>query len=115
MWRILQHDTLDDFVLATGERHSVREFVELAFAEIGVNIEWHGDGLDEMGVDSKTGTVRVEIDPRYFRPTEVELLHGDPSKAKKVLGWQHKTTFPELVREMVAADLKILKDGRNGH
>jgi GDPmannose 4,6-dehydratase len=100
---------------ATGERHSVREFVELAFAEIGVNIEWHGDGLDEMGVDSKTGTVRVEIDPRYFRPTEVELLHGDPSKAKKVLGWQHQTTFSELVREMVAADLKILKDGRNGH
>ena len=105
MWRILQQDKPDDYVLATGEFHSVREFVELAFAEIGRRIEWRGTGVDETGVDAKTGTVLVQIDKRYFRPTEVEQLLGDPSKARKVLGWTHKVTFPELVREMVAHDL----------
>ncbi|MGX1197802.1 GDP-mannose 4,6-dehydratase [Parvibaculum sp. MBR-TMA-1.3b-4.2] len=108
MWRILQQDEPDDYVLATGETHSVREFVELAFAEVGRTIEWHGEGVSEIGVDKKTGETRVKIDPRYFRPTEVDLLLGDPSKAKQCLGWEHTTTFPELVAEMVAADLETV-------
>lgn len=112
MWRILQQDTPDDFVLATGETHSVREFVELAFAETGREIEWRGTGVDEIGVDKASGNELVAIDPRYFRPTEVDLLLGDPSKAKKVLGWEHSTPFRQLVKEMVAADLDLLrKDG----
>ncbi len=109
MWRILQQDQPDDYVLATGETHSVREFVELAFAEVGRSIEWQGEGASEIGVDKKTGETRVKIDPRYFRPTEVDLLLGDPSKAKQRLGWEHTTTFPELVAEMVAADLETVK------
>ena len=108
MWRILQQDEPDDYVLATGETHSVREFVELAFAEVGRTIEWQGEGVSEIGVDKKTGETRVKIDPRYFRPTEVDLLLGDPSKAKQRLGWEHTTTFPELVAEMVAADLETV-------
>ena len=112
MWRILQQDTADDFVLATGETHAVREFVELSFAEIGRVIEWRGSGVDEVGVDTATGNELVAIDPRYFRPTEVDLLLGDPTKAKNVLGWEHSTPFPQLVKEMVAADLELLrKDG----
>jgi GDPmannose 4,6-dehydratase len=112
MWRILQQDTADDFVLATGETHAVREFVELSFAEIGRVIEWRGSGVDEVGVDTATGDELVAIDPRYFRPTEVDLLLGDPTKAKNVLGWEHSTPFPQLVKEMVAADLELLrKDG----
>ena len=112
MWRILQQDTADDFVLATGETHAVREFVELSFAEIGRVIEWRGSGVDEVGVDTATGDELVAIDPRYFRPTEVDLLLGDPTKAKNVLGWEHSTPFPQLVKEMVAADLGLLrKDG----
>ena len=91
-------------MLATGEKHSVREFVELAFAEIGRRIAWRGDGIDEKGIDAASGETLVEIDPRYFRPTEVELLLGDPAKARARLGWHHKTTFPDLVKEMVAAD-----------
>ena len=108
MWRILQQDEPDDYVLATGETHSVRKFVELAFAEVGRDIEWRGEGVEEIGVDRKTGETRVKIDPRYFRPTEVDLLLGDPSRAKQRLGWEHTTTFPELVAEMVAADLETV-------
>lgn len=104
MWRIVQQDKPDDFVLATGETHSVREFVELALKEIDREISWEGEGVDEVGKDVKTGEELIKIDPRYFRPTEVDLLLGDPSKAKEKLGWQHTTTFPELVKEMVASD-----------
>jgi GDPmannose 4,6-dehydratase len=109
MWRIVQQDEADDYVLATGEAHSVREFVELAFAEVGTSLEWRGSGQDEQGIEAKTGKVLVAIDPGYFRPTEVDLLLGDPSKARRRLGWQHKTTFPELVAEMVAGDLALLR------
>jgi GDPmannose 4,6-dehydratase len=105
MWRILQHSEPDDFVLATGETHSVREFIELAFSHIGRSIRWEGEGALEKGMDAEGGEVLVEVDPRYFRPTEVDLLLGDPTKACEKLGWQHKTTFKELVSEMVAADL----------
>jgi len=108
MWRMLQQETADDYVLATGEMHSVREFVERAFAEAGVTIGWQGAGVDEAGIDQATGAVRVLVDRRYFRPTEVEQLLGDPSKARQRLGWRHTTTFPELVREMVAADIAAL-------
>ena len=107
-WRILQQPEPDDFVLATGETHSVREFVELAFKEVGRSIEWQGEGLAERGLDAATGKVLVEIDPRYFRPTEVDLLLGDPSKAKRVLNWEAKIRFPQLVREMVATDLDVV-------
>ena len=106
MYLILQQDRPDDYVLATGETHAVREFIELAFAETGRKIAWRGKGVEEEGVDDKTGDVLVKIDPRYFRPTEVELLLGDPSKARKALGWKHEISFPELVKEMVASDLK---------
>jgi GDPmannose 4,6-dehydratase len=105
MWLMLQQPQPDDFVLATGETHSVREFIELAFAEVGRKIEWRGKGTDEQGVDAKTGEVLVSIDARYFRPTEVELLLGDPTKAHEKLKWKHKTSFRDLVKEMVAADL----------
>jgi GDPmannose 4,6-dehydratase len=108
MWRILQQDEPDDYVLATGETHSVREFVELAFAEVGRKIEWQGKDVEEIGVDAKSGKTVVRIDPRYFRPTEVDLLLGDPRKAHRKLGWKHTTTFPELVAEMVASDLRIV-------
>lgn len=108
MWRILQHDTPEDWVLATGEMHSVREFVELAFGHAGRTIEWRGEGVDETGVDSKTGTVLVRIDPRYFRPTEVELLLGDPTKARMRLGWTHTTDFKTLVEEMVREDMVVV-------
>jgi GDPmannose 4,6-dehydratase len=109
MWKILQQKKPDDFVLATGETHEVREFVELAFAEVGRSVKWKGKGVSEKGVDAKTGKVLVEIDPRYFRPTEVDLLLGDPSKARKILGWKHKTSFKTMVKEMVAADLSTVK------
>lgn len=105
MWRILQHDEADDFVLATGETHSVREFVEAAFREIGAQIEWRGSGVEEIGVDAASGRVLVEVDPNYFRPTEVDALLGDASKAKRLLGWSHSTGFTDLVAEMVRADL----------
>ena len=108
MWRILQQDTPDDYVLATGETHSVREFVELAFQEIGRTIAWKGEGVAEKGLDAKTGQVLVEIDQAYFRPTEVEILLGDPSKAARVLGWKHTTQFRDLVKEMVASDLDLI-------
>jgi GDPmannose 4,6-dehydratase len=112
MYLILQQDKPDDYVLATGETHSVREFIELAFAETGRNIAWRGQGVDEEGVDDKTGDVLVKIDPRYFRPTEVDLLLGDPAKARRLLGWKHEITFPQLVKEMVASDLeKVAAEG----
>jgi GDPmannose 4,6-dehydratase len=110
MWRILQQPTGDDYVLATGEMHAVREFVELAFAEVGRTIAWKGEGVDEVGLDAKTGQVLVSIDERYFRPTEVDELLGDPSKARAKLDWHHKTTFRELVAEMVASDRKAIAD-----
>ncbi|CAK0755967.1 GDP-mannose 4,6-dehydratase [Azospirillaceae bacterium] len=105
MWRILQQPQPDDYVLATGETHSVRSFVELAFAEVKRSIIWQGVGVDEKGIDIKTGETLVEIDKRYFRPTEVDLLQGDPRKAYEKLGWKHTTSFPELVREMVSSDI----------
>jgi GDPmannose 4,6-dehydratase len=108
MWRILQQDAPDDYVLATGEKHSVREFVEKAFATVGRQIVWRGAGVNEQGIEAATGRVLIEVDPRYFRPTEVELLLGDPSKAQEKLGWSHKTSFEELVQEMVKADLSAL-------
>ncbi len=105
MWMILQHHCPDDFCLATGENHSVREFVELAFREAGIDIVWEGDGTDERGIDAATGNTLVEIDERYFRPTEVHALLGDSSKARSMLGWSPKVSFNELVSEMVRADL----------
>jgi GDPmannose 4,6-dehydratase len=111
MWRIVQQDRPDDYVLATGETHSVREFVELAFAEVGRHIAWSGKGVEALGKDSCSGAVLVRVDPTYFRPTEVDLLHGDPSKARKKLGWTHQTSFQELISEMVASDLALLKGG----
>ena len=105
MWLMLQQGEPDDYVLATGEMHSVREFIELAFAEVGTTLLWEGEGVEERGVCSKSGRVLVRIDPRYFRPTEVEELCGDPSKARNKLGWQHRIRFRDLVKEMVVADL----------
>ena len=109
MWRILQHDRPDDFVVATGETHSVREFASLAFKEAGLELEWHGKGLDEKGVEAGTGRVLVEVDPRYFRPTEVELLLGDPSKAERELGWKRRVSFEDLVRRMVRYDMELFR------
>jgi GDPmannose 4,6-dehydratase len=106
MWMILQQERPDDYVLATGEMHSVREFVELAFAHVGRTIAWRGTGVDEAGIDAKTGVELVRIDTRYFRPTEVEQLLGDPTKARTKLGWKHKIAFKDLVTEMVDSDLK---------
>ncbi len=106
MWLIVQHHEPADFVVATGEAHSVREFVELAFREVGITIVWEGEGVEEKGLDSKTGRVLVEVHPRYFRPTEVDELLGDPAKARTLLGWTPKVTFRELVTRMVVADLK---------
>ncbi len=110
MYLILQQDKPDDYVLATGETYSVREFVESAFEQIGRTIEWKGEGAEEKGFDAKSGDVLVEVDPRYFRPTEVDLLLGDPSKAHRVLGWKHKTSFADMVKEMVARDLHVIKE-----
>ena len=109
MWLMLQQDTADDFVIATGEQHSVREFVEIAARELDIHVEWSGSGVDEVGVDSKTGKTIVSVDPRYFRPAEVETLLGDPSKAREKLGWTPKTSFKQLVEEMVAEDLSLAK------
>ena len=107
MWLILQHETPEDFVIATGEMHTVREFCTLAFHEAGIELRWEGEGVEEKGIDAKTGKVLVEVDPKFFRPAEVEQLCGDPSKAKKLLGWNPtKTTFEELVKIMVQHDLK---------
>lgn len=105
-WLMLQQETAEDFVIATGEQHSVREFVELAAQEIQIGMRWEGEGIDEKGFDAKTGKCLVEVDPRYFRPTEVETLLGDATKAKTKLGWSPKTTFQQLVSEMMNADMK---------
>ena len=110
MWMMLQQDKPEDYVIATGETHTVREFVELAFGEVGRQIAWRGAGTQEQGVDAKTGQVLVSIDPRYFRPTEVDYLHGDPAKARSKLGWKHKVSFRELVAEMVVDDLKVVRE-----
>lgn len=111
MWRILQQDKPQDYVLSMNETHTVREFVELAFAELGYELEWQGTGVDEKGIDKNTGKVLVEVDPRYFRPAEVELLWGDSTKARTELGWEPKYSFMDLVKEMVQSDLEELKNG----
>lgn len=110
MWLMLQQDVPDDYVLATGKTTRVRTFVEWAFAEAGIALEWSGEGLNERGLNSATGECVVEVDPRYFRPTEVELLLGDPTKAREKLGWQHRTDVRDLAREMVREDLKVMRD-----
>lgn len=110
MWMMLQHPEPEDFVIATGEMHSVREFCTLAFAEAGINLKWEGEGVDEKGIDADTGKVIVEVDPKYFRPAEVEQLLGDPTKAKTLLGWNPtKTPFEELVRLMVKHDMRFVR------
>jgi len=105
MWLILQQGEPDDYVLSTGEMHSVREVVEVAFGEVGRKIRWSGNGKDELGIDAKSGATLVRVDPRYYRATEVDELLGDSSKARRKLGWNHETSFPDLVKEMVASDL----------
>ena len=112
MWLMLQQDEPDDYVLATGETTTVRDFVGKAFAVVGITLDWKGEGVGETGVCTKTGRVLVEIDPRYFRPTEVELLIGNPAKAHKKLGWKHETSWSELCEEMMAADLKVVAEER---
>ncbi|SFW36934.1 GDP-mannose 4,6-dehydratase [Selenomonas ruminantium] len=107
MWLMLQQDKPDDYVLATNETHTVREFVELAFKEVDVDIEWRGTGVDEKGYCKKTGKLLVDVDPQYFRPAEVKLLWGDSNKAETALGWRRKTSFRDLVKMMVRSDLKI--------
>ncbi len=109
MWMILQQDKPDDFVIASGETHSVREFATLAFKEAGINLEWSGEGVNEKGIDAKTGKTIVEVDPQFFRPTEVDLLLGDPSKAESILGWKRHVTFPELVKRMVKNDIELFR------
>ena len=109
MWLMLQHDTPEDFVIATGEMHTVREFATLAFREAGITLRWEGEGINEKGIDTQTGRTLVEVDPKYFRPAEVEQLLGDPTKAQTLLGWNpRKTSFEELVRIMVAHDMKYV-------
>lgn len=109
MWRMLQQETPDDYVLATGETHTVREFVELAFAEIGIQLKWQGEGMEEIGVHATKGHTLVKIDACHFRPTEVDVLLGDPTKAKQKLGWIPTISFTALIKEMVAADLALFK------
>jgi len=110
MWLMLQQDEPDDYVLATGETTQVREFVRWAFEDAGIPIEFRGEGVDEKGVSLEDGRILVEVDPRYFRPTEVDLLIGDPGKAHQKLGWRHETSVRELAREMVAADMQVMRD-----
>ncbi|MAN57463.1 MAG: GDP-mannose 4,6-dehydratase [Paracoccus sp.] len=112
MWRILQHDRADDFVLATGRTHSVRDFCEAAFAETGTRLEWRGAGLDETGHDAATGRCLIRIDPTYFRPAEVDVLQGDAAKARALLGWTSRISFAQLVAEMVAEDRRLLETER---
>lgn len=112
MWMMLQQDKPDDYVIATGETHTVREFIEEACMVLDIDLEWKGKGVDEKGIDKKTGKIIIEIDPRYFRPTEVNLLLGDASKAQKILGWKAKTKFKDLVKIMIDADMDILKNNK---
>ena len=115
MWLMLQHEQPEDFVIATGEQHSVREFTERAFAHVGIELRWQGEGVEEQGIDQATGRVLVEVDPKYFRPAEVETLLGDPTKAKTLLGWNpQKTSFEELVRLMVEHDVQYVATHREG-
>ncbi|HVZ52924.1 MAG TPA: GDP-mannose 4,6-dehydratase [Pseudolabrys sp.] len=114
MWLMLQQSEPDDYVLATGETHAVREFIELAFGEVGIEIVWEGQGSQECGLCRKTGRRLVRVDPRYFRPTEVDLLLGNPAKARARLGWSHRIGFRDLVREMVASDLKLAETRKSG-
>jgi GDP-mannose 4,6-dehydratase len=115
MWLMLQHEQPEDFVIATGEQHSVREFTERAFAHVGIELRWQGEGIGEQGIDKATGRVLVEVDPKYFRPAEVETLLGDPTKAKTLLGWNpQKTSFEELVRLMVEHDVQYVATHREG-
>ena len=115
MWLMLQHEQPEDFVIATGEQHSVREFTERAFAHVGIELRWQGKGVGEQGIDQATGRVLVEVDPKYFRPAEVETLLGDPTKAKTLLGWNpQKTSFEELVRLMVEHDVQYVATHREG-
>jgi GDPmannose 4,6-dehydratase len=109
MWRILQHELPDDFVLATNETHTIREFAELAFRELDMELEWKGKGEEEIGLEKSTGRTLVKVDPRYYRPTEVDLLLGDPAKAKQELGWEPKTKFKDLVKLMVRADYEKVR------
>ena len=114
MWLMLQHETPEDFVIATGEQHSVREFTERAFQEVGITLRWEGEGVDEKGIDTATGRVLVEVDAKYFRPAEVETLLGDPTKAKTLLGWNpRKTSFEELVRLMVRHDVAYVQSHKH--
>lgn len=113
MWRILQQDTPDDYVLATGETHTVRSFVDAAFAAVGIQVEWRGQGADEKGYEVGSDRCLVEVDPRYFRPTEVDLLIGDASKARDKLGWTYTTTLSEMVHEMVTRDLDVVQREKN--
>ncbi len=114
MWLMLQHETPEDFVIATGEQHSVREFTERAFQEVGITLRWEGEGADEKGIDTATGRVLVEVDAKYFRPAEVETLLGDPTKAKTLLGWNpRKTSFEELVRLMVRHDVAYVQSHKH--
>ncbi len=112
MWLMLQQPEPDDYVLATGERHSVRTFVDKAFRQVGIEIAWNGKGVGEKGKDASTGRVLVEVDPRYFRPTEVDILVGDPSKAREKLGWKHETNLDALCAEMVREDMAAIADGK---
>ena len=114
MWLMLQHGTPEDFVIATGEQHSVREFTERAFHEVGIDLRWEGEGVEERGIDIATGRILVEVDPKYFRPAEVETLLGDPTKAKELLGWNpSKTSFEELVRIMVRHDVAYVQSHKH--
>ena len=112
MWLMLQQEKPDDYVIATGETHTVREFIEEACRVLDIDLEWKGKGVDEKGINKKTGKTIIEIDPRYFRPTEVNLLLGDAGKAQKILGWKAKTKFKELVKIMIDADMDILKNNK---
>jgi GDPmannose 4,6-dehydratase len=109
MWLMMQQEEADDFVLATGETYPVRYFIEKAFSEVGIEVEWKGEGINEKGYNKANGEIIVEVDPKYFRPTEVDLLVGDPSKAQRVLGWKHKYTLDQLIKEMVQSDLRLFK------
>ena len=112
MWKMLQHDTPEDFVIATGETHTIREFVEASCKELEIEIKWQGYGINEIGIDKKTGKTIIKINPKYFRPSEVELLLGDPSKVKEKLGWEAKTKFNELAKIMIRSDYSLLKSGK---
>lgn len=113
MWLMLQQKEPQDFVVATGETHTVREFVEASFAVIGRKIEWRGEGVNEVGVEAGTDIVRIKVNPKYFRPTEVDLLLGNPEKAQRELGWKRKVSFLDLVNDMVTSDIQLMKSNPN--